>query len=239
MTKKAGENFPQSSLYLYKLTFPRMSINIISLYLQWYYLNIDKRSKFLCFNLRSFYSKYLIYIGFSDKTSKDKNDHHRGIFDHITRSSLINANVQKWVWYSLGIDCSSYSVPRLYNWSYAWVCMRFIIDRLIIGFTGDFQLEDVAKPPQKKKISRKTKYWSGYEEDRQKPCVTSVINKSITMKVVYHSEKRFQSKRLVTECYLDPIIENSPLLILPIVSKLIGKMRAIRTSKEVSTIGTV
>ena len=36
--------------------------------------------------------------------------------------------------------------------------MRFIIDGLIFGFTGDFQLEDVAKPPQKKKISRKTEY---------------------------------------------------------------------------------
>ena len=65
-------------------------------------------------------------------------------------------------------------------------CIHFgLIDALIFGFLIDFGLADVTTSLQKKKINRtectlkgslKDEYWSDYEEDWQKLCVTSVNN---------------------------------------------------------------
>ena len=51
----------------------------------------------------------------------------------------------------------------------------FKIDSGIVGFIEDFGLKGVAALRQETKLNKKAEYSIGYEEERQSPCVTSVI----------------------------------------------------------------
>ena len=56
----------------------------------------------------------------------------------------------------------------------------FKIDSGIVGFIEDFGLKGVAALRQETKLNKKAEYSIGYEEERQSPCVTSVIKYKTT-----------------------------------------------------------